>query len=59
MYSYLALGDSYTIGELVDLKQNFPFQLVKQLNNSLKIIDSTSSEWQILGNDAIIIVDFN
>lgn len=34
MYSYLALGDSYTIGELVDLKQNFPFQLVKQLNNN-------------------------
>lgn len=32
MYSYLALGDSYTIGELVDLKQNFPFQLSTQLN---------------------------
>lgn len=32
MYSYLALGDSYTIGELVDVKQNFPFQLSTQLN---------------------------
>ncbi|RFZ81191.1 SGNH/GDSL hydrolase family protein [Mucilaginibacter terrenus] len=29
--TYLALGDSYTIGEAVDLKQNFPNQLATQL----------------------------
>jgi lysophospholipase L1-like esterase len=29
--TYLALGDSYTIGEAVDLKQNFPNQLAIQL----------------------------
>lgn len=31
MYSYLALGDSYTIGEQVPLLENFPFQTVKLL----------------------------
>ncbi|HQE13269.1 MAG TPA: SGNH/GDSL hydrolase family protein [Flavipsychrobacter sp.] len=31
MYTYLALGDSYTIGEQVPLQENFPFQLVKKL----------------------------
>lgn len=31
MYSYLALGDSYTIGEQVPLPENFPFQTVKLL----------------------------
>jgi lysophospholipase L1-like esterase len=29
---YLALGDSYTIGEQVNLKENFPHQLVKVLS---------------------------
>src|SRR4051812_4302121 len=29
--SYLALGDSYTIGEAVDQAQSFPFQLAAQL----------------------------
>lgn len=29
---YLALGDSYTIGELVEYKHNFPSQLVSILN---------------------------
>ena len=29
--SYLALGDSYTIGEAVELKVNFPFQLAESL----------------------------
>lgn len=33
MYTYLALGDSYTIGEQVPLQENFPFQLVKMLQN--------------------------
>jgi lysophospholipase L1-like esterase len=32
MYTYLALGDSYTIGELVPLKENFPHQLVELLH---------------------------
>ncbi len=31
IYSYLALGDSYTIGEAVPLHQNFPYQLVQLL----------------------------
>lgn len=30
-YSYLALGDSYTIGEQVDFSENFPNQTVQQL----------------------------
>ena len=29
--SYLALGDSYTIGESVPLHESFPYQLVRQL----------------------------
>lgn len=32
MKSYLALGDSYTIGELVPLEENFPNQTVAILN---------------------------
>lgn len=32
-FSYLALGDSYTIGESVDANERFPVQLVKKLNN--------------------------
>ncbi len=31
MYSYLALGDSYTIGEQVPVKENFPHQAVQLL----------------------------
>jgi lysophospholipase L1-like esterase len=31
MYTYLALGDSYTIGELVPMQENFPHQLVDEL----------------------------
>jgi lysophospholipase L1-like esterase len=33
MLTYLALGDSYTIGEAVSQKDCFPFQLVSQLNS--------------------------
>ncbi len=33
LYSYLALGDSYTIGEGVLLHESFPFQTVKMLRN--------------------------
>jgi lysophospholipase L1-like esterase len=32
-YTYLALGDSYTIGESVPYESNFPNQLSKQLSN--------------------------
>lgn len=31
--NYLALGDSYTIGQGVELNESFPVQLVSQLNN--------------------------
>lgn len=33
IYSYLALGDSYTIGESVPVYDNFPYQLVQQMRN--------------------------
>jgi lysophospholipase L1-like esterase len=33
-YSYLALGDSYTIGEQVDFSENFPNQTVQILRRS-------------------------
>jgi len=32
-YSYLALGDSYTIGEGVPIHENFPYQTVQLLRN--------------------------
>lgn len=35
--SYLALGDSYTIGESVSNNKSFPKQLEKRLENDLKI----------------------
>src|SRR5688500_12870861 len=31
MYTYLALGDSYTIGEQVPIESNFPYQTVDLL----------------------------
>ncbi len=33
-YSYLALGDSYTIGEGVPLYKSFPYQVVQQLRRA-------------------------
>lgn len=33
-YSYLALGDSYTIGEGVPLYENFPYQTVQRLRKA-------------------------
>jgi lysophospholipase L1-like esterase len=33
-YTYLALGDSYTIGESVDTDERFPVQLVSKLNEN-------------------------
>lgn len=40
MYTYLALGDSYTIGEQVPLHENFPYQTVGLLREySMDIAD--------------------
>lgn len=33
LYTYLALGDSYTIGEAVELRKNFPYQTVQLLRS--------------------------
>lgn len=33
IYNYLALGDSYTIGEAVPLNKSFPYQVVQLLRN--------------------------
>jgi lysophospholipase L1-like esterase len=38
MKTYLALGDSYTIGEQVVLSQSFPYQLVQLLRNKNSVI---------------------
>jgi lysophospholipase L1-like esterase len=38
-YKYLALGDSYTIGEKVEEKDNFPHQTVQLLNNTKKLFE--------------------
>jgi lysophospholipase L1-like esterase len=35
--NYLALGDSYTIGQSVPIEQSFPYQLAAQLKASIKI----------------------
>lgn len=41
MFTYLALGDSYTIGEKVSIKENFPYQVVAQLHKKeMKVADS-------------------
>jgi lysophospholipase L1-like esterase len=34
LYSYLALGDSYTIGEQVSINESFPYQVVYNLRKS-------------------------
>ena len=40
MHTYLALGDSYTIGELVPIHDNFPFQTVGLLRkNNVNVAD--------------------
>ncbi len=39
-YTYLALGDSYTIGESVESEERFPMQLAKKLNdNSIPVTE--------------------
>ena len=35
-YTYLALGDSYTIGEQVPIFENFPYQTIQFLRNQFK-----------------------
>ena len=39
MLNYLALGDSYTIGESVPADQSFPYQLVNELNKSKHLLN--------------------
>ena len=34
IFSYLALGDSYTIGEAVALYESFPYQTIQLLRNA-------------------------
>jgi lysophospholipase L1-like esterase len=36
IYTYLALGDSYTIGEQVPVFENFPYQTIQLLRNQFK-----------------------
>ena len=36
-YTYLALGDSYTIGEQVPLADSFPYQTVKLIRNKMAL----------------------
>lgn len=40
MLNYLALGDSYTIGESVPAGQSFPYQLVNELNKQKHILNN-------------------
>ncbi len=44
IYSYLALGDSYTIGELVDATNSFPHQTVALINAAENSIVFNSPE---------------
>jgi lysophospholipase L1-like esterase len=39
--TYLALGDSYTVGESLSKDQSFPYQLTAQLNSQLKVSTPT------------------
>ncbi len=39
-YSYLALGDSYTIGESVPLYEGFPYQAIQIVRNKLNDTDN-------------------
>jgi lysophospholipase L1-like esterase len=41
LLTYLALGDSYTVGESVSKDQSFPYQLTAKLNSQLKISTPT------------------
>jgi hypothetical protein len=45
MNNYLALGDSYTIGEQVLPKENFPNQTVTRLNKTADEADSRRQDF--------------
>ncbi|RYY13921.1 MAG: SGNH/GDSL hydrolase family protein, partial [Chitinophagaceae bacterium] len=47
-FRYLALGDSYTVGEGVETKDSFPFQLIQTLNEKLRGLE-------ILFDDPVVI----
>ena len=49
--TYLALGDSYTIGEGVNYDERWPVQLLKELNKTNTNLDTTSLS---SGNDESI-----
>lgn len=57
VYNYLALGDSYTIGESVQLNKSFPYQVVQLLRhkeysfNAPEIIAKTGWTTEELQND--------
>lgn len=51
MYTYLALGDSYTIGEQVPPADSFPFQTVELLN---KYISASNNNNKSFANPLII-----
>ena len=66
--NYLALGDSYTIGESVERFQNFPNQLVRQLEKAGLIVNNptiiartgwTTSELQTAIKNSGVIQKFN
>ena len=39
-YTYLALGDSYTIGESVSADGSFPFQLIAELKTDTSVVET-------------------
>ena len=39
-YTYLALGDSYTIGESVSAEESFPFQLIAALKTDTSVVET-------------------
>ncbi|HTE24774.1 SGNH/GDSL hydrolase family protein [Flavitalea sp.] len=43
-FKYLALGDSYTVGEGVETGDSFPFQLVRTLNETVKKADNPAEQ---------------
>jgi len=47
IYTYLALGDSYTIGEQVNLAESFPYQTVQRLRQT------TVGDWQFTAPEII------
>lgn len=67
-YSYLALGDSYTIGEQVLLAQNFPYQTVQLLRKRglhfyapeiIATTGHTTDELENAINETVILQEYN